>query len=263
MSKPSPPAAPDYVGAAQQQGQSNIQAALVNALMGQTNQRTPFGSQTYTQTGTRTLPGVGDQPPVNVPQFTSEIALSPAEQAKLEQTQRIGTGLLGRAEQTLGQPYNVGGIDQMQTQAENTILSRLEPQMERARTKRETDLMVRGHAPGGTAWQEAQEGLAFQETDARRQAILDALRIRPQMIQEESALRGMPLAELSALQQGGAVNIPQFAGPGMGTAAPGNVFGATQAQGQAANQLYSAEAAQAAGTQTAGASILAALIAAY
>lgn len=49
MSKPSAPAAPDLVGAAQQTGQSNIQAAIAQALLGHVNQVTPFGTQTWSQ----------------------------------------------------------------------------------------------------------------------------------------------------------------------------------------------------------------------
>lgn len=262
MGKPSAPPAPDYVGAAQQQGQSNIQAAIANALLGQTNQVTPFGSQTYAQTGTQTVPGVSGQPPIQIPSFASEIKLSPAEQTKLEQTQQIGAGLLTKAGESLGQPYNVGGMDQLQSQAEDVIMSRLEPRLARAREQRETDLLVRGHARGGAPWQAEQEGLAFQETDARRQAILDAMRMRPQFIQEEAALRGRPLAELAALKGGGAVNIPQFGGPGMGGAAPSPIFGATQAQANAANQQYGVEAGQY-GSQMQGISSLALMAAMY
>lgn len=251
------PVPPDYVGAARTQGELNIQTALANALMGQANQITPFGSQTYRQTGTRMIPGIGGSAGFELPSYTSEIMLSPAEQQKLESQQRIGQGLLGKAEERLGQPYNIGGLDQMQAQAEDVIASRLEPRLAKAREQREADLMIRGHARGGEAWKRAQEDISFQETDARRQMILDALRIRPQMIQEETALRGMPLSELAALQGGSAVSMPQFQQFGQGGAAPSPIFGATQAQAQAANQLYSTEQAQQAQQQQGLASLAA------
>lgn len=264
MGKPKTPPAPNYEAAAQQQGQSNIQAALVNALMGQTNQITPFGSQRFAQTGQTTLPGLGGQPPVEVPQFTSTISLSPTQQAQLGQQQEIAGGLLGRTQETLGQPYQAGSIDQMQNVAEEAILSRLEPQLRRTREQRETDLQVRGHAPGGEAWRTAQEGLAFQETDARRQAILDALRVRPQLIQEEVALRGRPLSELAALQSGSPITIPQFGGfgGGGGGVAPAPVFGATQQAANAANQIFGVQSAQASGQTQAAAAAASAIISA-
>lgn len=52
MSKPQTPAAPNLVGAAQQTGQSNLQAAIAQALLGHVNQVTPWGSQTWSTGGT-------------------------------------------------------------------------------------------------------------------------------------------------------------------------------------------------------------------
>ena len=47
MDKPSPPASPDYVGAAQQQGQNNIDMAK----MTNPNVVTPYGTQTVSYGG--------------------------------------------------------------------------------------------------------------------------------------------------------------------------------------------------------------------
>src|SRR5712664_431090 len=55
MSKPSAPQPPDYVGAAQQTGQSNITAAIINRLMGMQGSNTPWGSLRWDQTGTTNL----------------------------------------------------------------------------------------------------------------------------------------------------------------------------------------------------------------
>lgn len=52
MSKPSAPQPPNLVGAAQQTGQSNIQAAIAQALLGHVNQVTPWGTQTWSTGGT-------------------------------------------------------------------------------------------------------------------------------------------------------------------------------------------------------------------
>src|ERR1700704_5230987 len=52
MSKPDTPKPPDFVGAAQQTGQSNITAAIIQRLMGMTGANTPWGSMRWDQTGT-------------------------------------------------------------------------------------------------------------------------------------------------------------------------------------------------------------------
>src|SRR6266849_4489057 len=52
MSKPDTPQPPNYVGAAQQTGQSNITAAIIQRLMGMQGANTPWGSLRWDQTGT-------------------------------------------------------------------------------------------------------------------------------------------------------------------------------------------------------------------
>lgn len=66
MSKPQTPATPDLVGAAQQSGQSNIQAAIAQALLGHVNQVTPFGSQTWSQSSP-----TGGTPSSGMPNYTT------------------------------------------------------------------------------------------------------------------------------------------------------------------------------------------------
>lgn len=76
---PSPPPAPDPVTSANAQSQANIQTAIANARLNRINQTTPFGSLTYTQTGTDAN---------GVPIYESHIALSPAQQALLDKQQQ-------------------------------------------------------------------------------------------------------------------------------------------------------------------------------
>jgi hypothetical protein len=61
MSKPDAPSPPDYTGAAQQTGQSNIYSAIIQQLMSHTNQNTPWGSLQWNQTGTQHV-GPGGAP---------------------------------------------------------------------------------------------------------------------------------------------------------------------------------------------------------
>jgi hypothetical protein len=65
---------------AQQQTQSNVQTAIANATLGNTNQITPQGTLTYKQTGGQQ---VGDN---WVPSYTAEQKLSPEQQAIYDKT---------------------------------------------------------------------------------------------------------------------------------------------------------------------------------
>src|SRR5258706_11185267 len=62
MSKPDAPAPPDFTGAAQATGQSNITAAIINRLMQNQGANTPWGSLAFNQTGTTHIGGPGSQP---------------------------------------------------------------------------------------------------------------------------------------------------------------------------------------------------------
>lgn len=110
-SSPRPPAAPDYVGAAQAQGLANWQTALANAFASNPNVTTPYGSQQVTWSQ---LPGEGEYErwQANINQ-----QLSPEQQTLYDQSQRINQNLGGIAESgidrvgnTLGTPYSSGGL---------------------------------------------------------------------------------------------------------------------------------------------------------
>jgi len=59
LNKPSAPTAPDYVGAANAQGQANIDAALLSARLSNPNISSPYGNQTVTWGGKPTFDEAG------------------------------------------------------------------------------------------------------------------------------------------------------------------------------------------------------------
>lgn len=100
-SQPAAPAVPDYAAAATAQGAANLDAARIGAELTNTNQVTPYGSQTFTRD-----PGGSDQ-------WTSTISFSPEQQALYDrQTQgqlalaNTGTGMLGRVQDAFAQPVD-------------------------------------------------------------------------------------------------------------------------------------------------------------
>lgn len=244
---------PDYTGAARQQGLMNTETAIAEALLNRAEEVTPYGSRRWTQTGAYGLPSG-----MNVPLLRSDIALSPLGQERFGQEERIigqvgniaerGVGRVGEA---MERPFSVSGVDQLQNKAEEAYFARLDPRLARAREARETELITRGHAPGGRAWETTQQDIGQQENDARRQGILASMAMRPQTLQEELAIRGVPLNELNALRSGSQVQIPQFGGVPGATIAPADYQGAAAMQGRDAMSQYAAEQARAAGN-TAG-----------
>lgn len=99
QSSPSPPPAPDPQQTANAQSGANIATAIANARLNRVNQQTPWGSITYTQ---------GPADANGVPTWSSQIQLSPQQQALLEQQQgmqsqrnQIAQGYLGQVGRTL------------------------------------------------------------------------------------------------------------------------------------------------------------------
>jgi len=106
-SAPAAPAAPDPVATAAAQTQQNIAAANAQATLNHSNQNTPWGSQTWTS---------GPAGPDGISQWTSNVTLSPAQQALSDSSDRISQNLanlgekqLGAVSDTLGKPFNYSG----------------------------------------------------------------------------------------------------------------------------------------------------------
>lgn len=244
----SSPKAPDYVGAAQQQGQANISSAIAQAILNNPNKTTPFGNFTNKQTGTQRVqtgttaeggkimglnigggPGAGGQPIYSeIPTFTQEFELNPGV-----------SGAVNNLYSTLSKPFDPSNPSAY----ESAYMKRLEPQLERARDAKITDMSVRGFKPGSTAYETERNIMGQQENDARSQAVTNGL-------QFDIAARNQPINEITALMNGTQVGVPQFQGAGIG--AP-NVLGAQQAQGQAMMDDFNAWQAQRTGVTSAAA----------
>ncbi len=100
MCAPSPPAPPDYVGAAKAQGEANLTSGLQTASLGNPNITNPYGSQTVTYSPT----GPNGEMQPNITQ-----SLTPQAQQTLDAQQRTQTGLANLGEQGLGVAQGVLG----------------------------------------------------------------------------------------------------------------------------------------------------------
>ncbi len=249
--KSDPPPPPDYAAAAKAQGGANLQSTIAGSILNNPDQITPYGTQRRTQTGSYTIPGAEGNAPVDIPTFTSTMDFTPQGQQRWDQEQRIIGSLgntaeqgLGRVGETFATPFSLGSADQAQQAAEGAIMSRLNPQMDVARRARESQLANQGIGMGSSAYDDSMRQLGLQENDARQQAVLAGLGYRPQAIQEEAYRRNLPLNELNALRSGSQVQAPTFQGPGGASVQPAPLFNAAAQQGQADQNIFSAQQAQ-------------------
>ena len=250
MCSASPPPAPDYKGAAESQGQAEIQTAMANAIMNRSTQNTPLGSQKWTKTGMETVPGINGLPDIQVPTYQSDITLSPQGQRLYTSALNTQENLQGQAAQSLAKPMETGDIKGLTDQAYRTMTSRLDPQWSQAKTSEETKLINQGLRPGSEAYDNAMRVFGQQQNDAYQQAGLAALGYSPQLLQQQIAMRVQPLNELQALQSGAQVGMPQFAGTAPTNINPANYQTALGQQSSYLQGLYNADASQAASMNT-------------
>ena len=222
---PSPPAQPDYTGAAQATAAGN-----------RVSQYTPYGSQVYT-------------PDPNYPgQFQANITLNPQAQQTLDANLGMSAGLgnlaldqLPRVADQYSQPMDLSSVGETQDKAYQAMTSRLDPQWQQREQEQEVKLRNQGLVPGGEAYDNAMRTFNEGRNDAYQQANLGAIQTAPQTYQLANAQYMQPLNTLNAIRTGAQVQNPQFGS----TPAGANYLGAAQAQGQGNMGLYNAEAGQA------------------
>jgi hypothetical protein len=272
-SAPTPPPAPDYMGLANQQYQQNLAAARATAMLNNPNIITPFGTQTVTYEG-------------DIPTLTQTLTPTAEETVRSQQLvsrdlANLGLMGIGTAQDILGTPYeytgpgiqtSLEGVPELPVGAgmtgQEAILSRVEPAFARQEDLLRQRLANQGITPGSEAWNAEMSGLNMQRSDAIRQAAVEGLNLdiatqqqrfgqllqeaqfgnqaAANQLQQELAIRNVPLNEIAALMSGAQVQLPQFqqySGGGQIAAAP--TFEAGQAQGQYAMDLYGQQVAQA------------------
>jgi hypothetical protein len=271
-SAPAAPAAPDYVGAAKQQGVENVETARVQARLNNPNTYTPYGTQLVSYDGD---------------QATIRQTLNPQAQKTLEEQQNTQyqlASLSGKganlASNVLDKPFAFGGPDVQTsldlsnvakmpvnagTTGQEAIMSRLEPSLAKNRVSTETQLINQGLRPGTEAYDNAIQLLGQQENDARTQAALQGINLdtsanaqgynqalqgaqfgntaQQQALMQAIQGRQMPLNEITALMSGSQIQNPQFQAYSGSNIAPAPIFGATQAQAQNAQNTYNQQVA--------------------
>jgi hypothetical protein len=273
-SSPSPPPAPDYAGAAKEQGAANIESARATAKLSNPNTYTPYGTQLVSYEG-------------DIP--TIRQTLNPTAQKALEAQQNVQLSLANLGQQgattasnVLDKPFNFGGpavqtsldtsgIAKMPVNAgmtgQEAIMQRLEPSLAKQRVSTETQLINQGLRPGTEAYNNAINLLGQQENDARTQAVTQGLNLdiganaqgfnqavqsgqfgntaQQQALAEAIQQRQMPLNEITALMSGSQIQNPQFGAYQGATVAPPPIFQASTAKGMFDANSYNQQVASA------------------
>jgi hypothetical protein len=279
---PDAPATPDFQAAAAQQGQDNLQAALVQNQMNRVDTTTPFGSQTFNRVADPNAPGGY--------RYTSNITLSPEQQAlyQAETSNQIGMQnlagqLQGRVGEGLAAPFSLGSVgdaarlnsdpnafsaerDQL-TQAMYDRATRLrQPQMDRDRAALDTKLKNQGLMPGTEAYDVAMKSLLDSQAGELQDMLSRSIeaggteqsrlqsdlrqnsgfnnQVRSQGIQELLLQRQQPLTEFNSLRTGNTPTLPQFQPFGMANVQPTPSMQGAQLQYGANADAYNARLAQ-------------------
>lgn len=208
--------------------------AKLNALSGQVNEVTPFGTATYT-TG----------PDGRV---TRTSTLSAAEQAKLDQANALDSSIQGLASMfanqgasTYASPFagdSKALADRRRAVEDQTFgafESRLNPYWERQRNTMEASLANRGIAPGSRGYATAMGDFSQQQNDAYLQAQNTAFGAGRQeadtLFNQDLTRYQMPMQMLTGLRGAvSGVNAPNFLQPNM--QAPDFLGAATALYGQ-------------------------------
>lgn len=166
----SAPTPPDPYATAAAQTKSNIGTATAQQELNQTNQVNPYGSLTYSQTGTN---------PDGTPQYTATTTLNPAQQGLLDQSNANKSAALGVANQylTSGQGALSGKGPDLSYNGTTAALdalnhSRLDPQWQQNESQLEAKLAAQGLQPGMPGYDAAYRNFSTAKNDAYNSANL-------------------------------------------------------------------------------------------
>ena len=266
----SPPAAPDFLGAAGQQGAENAAAAGRQARLNNPNFYGVGGSQTVSF-------GPDGTPTVTQNLSPEQQALYNSDMANRMGASRMASGLLGMggfggAFDLSGAPAMPGSYESTRTSVIDALMKRANEDFGRREDQTNSDLIARGIRPGTRAYAEEMARLDRAKNDARSQAEITAgdaveqamrsdLARRTQGVNEATLSRTLPFNEYQALSREGGFEMPNLPGYAQNNqVAPAPIFGATTAASNydvdVWNALMQQQASERAGQTQIGSTIL-------
>ena len=256
-SDPAPP--PDYASAAKETAAGDIEAAKFATNANRINQYTPYGNLTYQykpqyDAGGKETGGGWSQTMNLTPAAQKALDSQLALNQKYGDVANIG---FDKARKIIESPQldvsqlperaiNVG-----QT-AQDAILSRLQPNLDRQDEALRTRLANQGITLGSDAYGREMSQQAQASNDLQMQAALQGISLdqanRASALQEQAYLQDRPLNLINALRSGNQVNAPQFQQFAQQATTQGpNMLGAAQSQYQADKDAANASSAGSSG----------------
>jgi hypothetical protein len=217
MGKPRAPKPPDPQQTAAASTGTAVNTAIANTQMGNVSQSTPFGSQTYSQSGSSTFTDPFTGMSYDIPQFTSTTTLSPEQQRLYDQSVAAQTSL-GQAGLTAARGFTptqagVPTYDQFRTSAglrtnagldtnfgandfsadrdeyEAALMARMRPSLDRSQEALNASLANQGLGYGAEAFNDAQFTESQRRNDAEMAAILAGGTEQQRMFEMDMAAR--------------------------------------------------------------------------
>jgi hypothetical protein len=203
VDSPDIPAPPDPKVVAEAQTKSNKETAIANAYLNRVDQTNPFGTSSWTVTGTN---------PDGTPKFSQSQTFSQPVQGLFDSSMAMSKGLadtgvsqLQQLQQQYSRPFS------LDTETENKMNQlrslRLEPSLAQQEDALRTRLTNQGIREGTPAWDRALTRQGEIANDARNSLWINS---RQQGVNEALLQRQQPLAEFNAIRTGTMPQMPQF-----------------------------------------------------
>ena len=217
--KGSSPPPPDYSGAAKETAAGNLDAARVATAANRVNQYTPYGSLEYKINPQEQWDIYGN------PTWSATQTLSPEQQQLLDIQNQTSIGMgnlagkgLGYVENMISKPFDTSGIAQTGINPgetmQDSIMRRLQPQIEQGREALQAQLANQGVVPGTEAYNRAMTQQNQRENDAMTSAVVQGtqtgLAANQQGFQQLGYMRNEPINTLNAVRTGSQVSSPNF-----------------------------------------------------
>lgn len=242
MSSPKAPPAPDPKETSAAQAGMNIDTAIAQNLVNATNQVTPDGMRTYTQSSTpfTWTDSQGNQRSINPLVATETLTPEAAARRAVNEQTEMNLATIGRDQSAkigglLGTNFKLGN-EQTEGRLFDLGSRRLNPMFARDEEALRTRLSNQGLTAGSEAWNNEMGQFGERRNDAYNQLLLTG---RGQANQELLTERNQPINEISALLSGSQVSMPQFSATP--TAGVGGVDYAGMVQNQYQAQLQQAQ----------------------
>ena len=239
VSSPSPP---DPYATAAAQTKSNLATSQATQEGNMVNQSNPYGSLTYSQTGTN---------PDGTPIYSAATTLAPAQQQLLDQSDNLKSGALGVAQQYMngGQGALSGSAPDLSWDGTASALqslshSQLDPQWTQNSNVEDAKLAAQGLTPGQEGYDSQMNLFNQAKNNAYQQADLGDYQTA---VNNKVTQWGLPLSAYSTLLgESGPTNFTPMSTPTSNVAGT-NVSGLVEQNYQQQSQNANAENGQIAG----------------